>query len=306
MCLIINRPANVKLDFEQFKVAMDNNPHGWGLSTPDGSGKLETFRTHEEADPEVLYKFVQEEFGEQQVLLHLRYTTAGETILRNSHPFPILEKSKDGIDLRMAHNGTLALYKSKDGKVSDTRNFVKFFVRPLFKRLIKGHDSSQLLKDKWIENLLDKELSAMSVLSFIDGEGNTLNVNALGNGGFYSENGVYYSNKYSFDPDHRKPTNYGYGFHDYSSTPGKSGGTTTTTQKTNVPQKYTGATDPKFAKDTKTKKFSDLYCLPQPQDMLDISDDFIDVLVDSYPEEAKLFIKEALHEWCKEYEGVTQ
>jgi hypothetical protein len=300
MCLIINRPANTELDFEKFKVAMINNPDGWGLSAADGSGKLITYRSPEEADPEKLFRFVQEEYKELPVLLHLRYTTVGKTTLRNAHPFPILEHTQDGVDLRMAHNGTLHAYKGKNDGSSDTRNFVRVFVRPLFKRLIRGMTTEEILKDGWIHTLVNSELTTLSVVSFIDGYGNSLNVNATGNGGFTDENGVYYSNKYSFDPDHRLPATYQSGYYR---------GWTNTKENTKADNKSDkgGAVVPfntgkDHALDTKQKKFSDLYELTDPVDLVDITDELIDYLVDSEPEDAKLLIKELLYEWSKSME----
>ena len=84
MCLIINRPANAELDFEKFETAMLNNPDGWGLSAANGDGTLTTYRSPEKADPEKLYRFIQEEHKDVPALIHLRYTTVGETSLRNA------------------------------------------------------------------------------------------------------------------------------------------------------------------------------------------------------------------------------
>ena len=217
MCIIIQRDPGVEIDFEsRFKPAVINNPDGWGVSIPDGNGRLQTIKELvDKPDPEDLYRFVQEELIEDKVMLHLRYTTAGDTSMRNLHPFPVLEYSKDGVDLRMAHNGTIHKYKhainSEMKWESDTRNFVRTFVRPLFKRLIRGWDTEEILSDPFVYNLLDEILPAMSVLSFIDGYGNTLQVNPKGNGGDYEEEGkLWYSNKYSFNPKHRVPATSNY------------------------------------------------------------------------------------------------
>lgn len=296
MCLILRRPPKVRPDFEQFKTAILNNPDGWGMSAAMGDGTLTTFRNQEKPDPEKLFRFSMEEWGELPVLLHLRYTTAGATSLRNAHPFPILEKSVDGVDLRMAHNGTLHMYKPKTGDESDTRMFVKNFVRPLFKRLIRGIDSKEILTDPFVYSLLDSELSHMSVLSFIDGYGNSLEVNAKGNGGDYTERGIYYSNKYSFDPDHRLPKKYG--VVGTVGQNGKAGSNITTVPTTN--KTALGST---HAKDTKVMKFSQKYDFADVTELLDVTDDLIDVMVDEHPEDAKLLIKELLFELYREIEG---
>lgn len=202
MCLIIQREPHFEIPYKKFETSILNNPDGYGLSFPDDKG-LEVFRTAEKPDPEKLYRMVNEELIDKHLMLHLRYTTAGETNLRNTHPFPILERNVDGIDLRMAHNGTLYPYKTKAMKgESDTRCFVRTYVRPLFKRLIKGMDAADILLDPFVKELLEGQLSTSSVLTFIDGDGNKLNCNPTGNGG-KQEEGWYYSNVYSFKESHR-------------------------------------------------------------------------------------------------------
>lgn len=295
MCLIIQKPANVRLDFESFKTAVENNPHGYGIAVPDGEGSLLTIRDHNKPDIDNLYKFVHEEFKEQRVMLHLRYTTVGKTELRNAHPFPILEKRTDGVDVRMAHNGTLFSYKGNTGE-SDTRRFVRGFVRPLFKRLVRGMDVEEILTDSWIYDLLDSELSHASVISFIDGNGNTLDVNAKGNGGYYSENGVFYSNKYSFDPDHRKPKNNYSSYGSYATWWQKQQKQLEDKQKNNSNVvKYDNY---KHAKDTQVEKFSDQTGI-DPDYFQDMTDEFIQQTVDNDPDLAVLLIKELIFELKK-------
>lgn len=304
MCLIIQRPAKVELDFEKFKTAVMNNPHGYGLAVPDGNGNLITIRDHNKPDAEDLYKFIHEEFKDQRVMVHLRYTTAGATNLRNAHPFPILEKSVDGVDLRMAHNGTLPAYKGNTSE-SDTRRFVKQYVRPLFKRLRKGMDIEDILTDPFIHKLLDDKLTSASVLTFIDGNGNTLEVNAKGNGGMYLDNGVYYSNTYSFNKTHREPYNYAKAYGGYQSWRDDSfwqddDDYTTTKpfakeQQKTLPALVTKKEVPEHAMDTKVKKFSEEYDI-EPHYFSEMTDDFIESLVENEPEGAKLLIKELLFE----------
>lgn len=205
MCLIIQREPNFEIPFDKFKSALTVNPDGYGLSFPDGNGKLITLRNPASPDPDKLYRMINEELLDKNLLIHLRYTTVGETVMRNAHPFPILERKRDGIDLRMAHNGTLFDYKSKASKgESDTRAFVRTFVRPLFKRMAKAMDPAELLSDPFIKELLEDKLSKSSVLTFLDGNGQSLICNETGNGGKQDE-GWYYSNTYSFNATHREP-----------------------------------------------------------------------------------------------------
>lgn len=208
MCLIIKRDPGFEIPFDKFKSAIHVNPDGYGLSFPDENGKLVTIRNPERPDAEALYRTINEDLIDRDLLIHLRYTTVGKTNLRNAHPFPILEKATDGIDIRMAHNGTLYDYKKLAGEdESDTRAFVKHYVRPLFKRMAKAMPPEQLLSDPFLKQLLEGQLTSSSVLTLIDGNGQSLVCNAEGNGG-KQEDGWYYSNSYSFDRTHREPVVY--------------------------------------------------------------------------------------------------
>lgn len=307
MCLIYLKPEGLKLNKKAFKTAVLNNSDGFGVSVPDGKGSLTTIRDASKTDANALYNLIHKDFENAQALIHLRYTTVGDTILRNAHPFPILEKSKDGVDVRMAHNGTLNLYKpayNENSNESDTRRFVTNFVRPLFKRLIKGMSSKEIFEDKWLNMLIDRELSAASVVTFIDGYGNTMIVNGKGNGGKLEANGLYYSNVYSFDPEHRVP------FHQRKKAGGSSTGTKMGPPKTptNTPTTTGGTSHFKghgaasitqlekdFALDTKTERFSERFSIPV-ENFVDMSDEFIDRVVEDDPTASKLLVKECLEQ----------
>ncbi len=280
MCLIIQREPNFEIPFDKFKAAINVNPDGYGLSFPE-DGKLVTVRTPEKPDPEKLYRFVNEDLKDRDLMLHFRFTTAGATNLRNAHPFPILEKNTDGVDLRMAHNGTLGVWKNKaDEDESDTRAFVKGFVRPLFKRLAKGLSPEELLNDDFTKSLLEDQLTAASVLTFLDSEGNSLICNPTGNGG-KKEGGWYYSNTYSFRENHRSP---------------KPQASSTTTQVGGAirPGTTTSTVYSSVSRSTNTFKFSKLYSI-DPKDLLLLSDETIHTVA-GRPPAATLLIKELLYE----------
>lgn len=280
MCLIIQRKPNFELPFDKFKTAIENNPDGYGLSFVGDKG-LEVFRTPDKPDPEALYRLVNEELIDKDLMLHLRYTTAGATNLRNAHPFPILEKKVDGIDLRMCHNGTLGKYRMKvQGDESDTRNFVRSYVRPLFKRLAKGMEPEELLSDSFVKELLEDQLTAASVLTFMDSEGNSLICNETGNGG-KQEDKWYYSNTYSFNPSHRvsvpkgKPRLIG----------------------NNSSKKSGGGGYSKFAKDCNTRLFSEKFGMNNIREATLLTDQTIhDIVNKGDGENAELLIKELLRE----------
>lgn len=277
MCLIITREPKFELPFEKFKSAILNNPDGYGLAIPDENNRLQVLRSADTADPEKLYRVINEELIEKKIMVHLRYTTAGETNLRNAHPFPILERDKDGIDLRMAHNGTIHKFKTiADKGESDTRAFVKEYVRPLFKRLAKGMEPEELLSDDFTRHLLEDQLPSSSVLTFLDGQGNSMVCNPEGNGG-KQEPEWYYSNIYSFNPKHREPTKPAY-----------------------YPPKvtYMGHNAYNKWKDTYTTlKFTTKYDIDKPQYLTRLTDQSIEGVVKAG--DAEILIKELIYEYHK-------
>ncbi len=336
MCIIIQRQPGVEIDFdEKFKPAVINNPHGYGISIPDGDGRLVTVKAlKDEPDPDALYRLVQEDLKDEQLMLHLRYTTAGATSMRNLHPFPVLEKKTDGVDLRMAHNGTIHKFKhtlnSNMKWESDTRHFVRSYVRPLFKRFIKGMEMEDILTDPFIYDLLDDILPMQSVLAFIDGNGNTLEVNPKGNGGDYEE-GWWYSNTYSFNPTHRQRSttpsstsgyrnggSYGAqtgqvyrqdadGVHRWMSVEqaeeldNPSGGTTGTGKGNTRPSSTRNQSSRVYpqrehAMDTMTEKFSEKYpdYITTHTDLFNLSDDTLETILEDLPNDMLLLVKELM------------
>jgi predicted glutamine amidotransferase len=205
MCLIILKKPGQNFDLEQFKIAVNNNPDGYGITYTKGGdpdGKLRVLRSKNKPDAESLHRMMTETLNDSHVLLHLRWNTSGETELRNAHPFPVLEFSEADCDVRMAHNGHIQKYHTKrEGKESDTRQFVRSFVRPLFDRMSAGWHTHAILDDPFIQSILEDECGSGSVLVFLSGDGDSLICNEKR--GWFNESGVFFSNKYSFNQSHR-------------------------------------------------------------------------------------------------------
>lgn len=289
MCLIIQREPNFEIPYDKFESAILNNPDGYGLSYPDKDGRLITIRNPDEPDPMELYRTISEELLEQKLMVHLRFTTAGATNLRNAHPFPILERGKDGVDLRMAHNGTLHKYKKHSSDESDTRVFVREFVRPLFKRLVRGMEPEELLNDPFTKKILEDQLTTASVLTFLDGNGNTLICNETGNGG-KKEEGWYYSNTYSFNPSHRvKPTTTA----------------TTTTKTTGTGGAVATYNSGGRFKDTNVKRFSQIFNLKSIEDTFKFTDQLVEEIAGD-PSTSESLIKELILELQSSREKCTR
>lgn len=274
MCIIIERKPGFQIPEQKLENAIINNPDGYGICFPAGDNRLTVYRDVSKPEPEMLATTLNEHLKNEQILLHLRYNTAGSTILRNAHPFPVLERSKDGLDIRMAHNGTIHSFKpSKDINSSDTRLFVRDVVRPLFKRFSKAMEPEELLNDPVIARILKEMIPSSSVLVFMDGTGQVKTINELGNGG-KREDQWYYSNTYSFNPRHRLPAvddsdrwySYGKG----------------------------SSYSPPATKNKQTPYFSEKYDLDQGDLML-LSDESIKEVVSKRPKDAELLIKELIN-----------
>lgn len=307
MCLIVYKPAGVSLVWKDFESAVINNPDGYGFCLPDGNGRLYTERDVDPngTDAAALYDKLHGELFDDPVLLHLRYTTAGETILRNAHPFPVLEKKDDGsgVDIRLMHNGTLSAYKP-DSKAdnsweSDSRLFTRFFVRPLMERMAMAMPADKLINDPLIDVILESQLTSMSVVAMMDGFGNVSVVNEKGNGGFWSDDGCYFSNKYSFDPNHRVTSYYSKGNHT-TSYPGYKGTVTHYNHgyENSKPKASSNDNTGVNMKDTQREKFSDthgsMFDIDCFEDLLTITDESIE-LIASDTEVASSFIREILY-----------
>lgn len=308
MCLIINRNAQATMKKKDFITACEINPDGYGIVVPDGNG-LCTVIKELNYDHDDLWDLFSKEFIDDPVMLHLRYTTAGETIRRNLHPFPVLEYGTDGVDLWMAHNGTISDYRPTKGEwESDTRRFVRTFVRPLFKRMIRGMSPEELLTDPFIYEILDDKLSALSVLSFMDGFGNTLQVNPTGNGGKY-EDGLWFSNTYSFESDYRtkkSPVTYG----------GYSTGQYWSKEDERWYDAYRATTAPVVSTDTAPAK-KEVHALDtqneyfstsrnlEPEDIYALDDELLSDMVYDAPETALELIKELLFRCFRAENEVT-
>lgn len=197
MCLIIHRSANTIIQYDLIKNACSRNKDGFGISVID-RGKISTQRIFDPKgnDPEKVYELLEDAL-EQDILLHLRYATVGEESQINCHPFTVLEKAKDGVDLVFAHNGTLTGFgNGKNCTKSDSREFNDTIATPLLKAAYKAY-GDEWATQPWLLDILKKYSYSTSVFTFLDENGKLLIVNRS-NGKEFT--GWWASNQYSLDP----------------------------------------------------------------------------------------------------------
>lgn len=130
MCLIVYSPGSEEIDFdeEHFDNAWSSNPHGVGFMWTE-DGRVRTKKTRDRAKGKRLFKRLKDKVN---LGIHFRFRTSGATDINNVHPFQILTKEEDGIDLFMMHNGVLSVHEPK-AQFSDTWHFARNYLRPILK-----------------------------------------------------------------------------------------------------------------------------------------------------------------------------
>jgi hypothetical protein len=200
MCLILIRDPGVEVNFDDIKNTCENNPHGWGYVIPD-RGKLEIRRYFNPNgnDPDEAYR-VLDEARDQQVFMHFRFCTHGDRNKANVHPFPALQKRKDGMQVWVMHNGTVQGFKEK-GNMSDTYHFTDKLIAPLLRRFMKYTGKQRLLNDPMLPPIIEKFAGGWSKFVLIDEYGN---YQIIGDGTEHKP-GLWLSNDYSFKAKYRYP-----------------------------------------------------------------------------------------------------
>jgi hypothetical protein len=201
MCLILIRDPEVVIDFANIEAAAENNPHGWGYVIPD-RGKLEIRRHYDKKgnDPDAIMRVV-EDNKDKQLFLHLRYCTHGDQNKANVHPFPAMQRRKDGMQVWVMHNGTVGGFKEA-GAMSDTFHFTQKLINPLLKRFVKFTGKQRLLQDPMLADIIEKYAGGWSKFVLIDEYGN----HRIIGDGHTPKDGLWISNEYSFKPKYRYPT----------------------------------------------------------------------------------------------------
>lgn len=125
MCLIIHKPAEVRIPEELISAAAVHNPDGWGVMgfAADGRTFVEKrAQVHVAEIADLLWQH-----RDAELALHLRRQTRGAGDLDNAHPFAF------GDGLWLMHNGTLPLAPRVPGR-SDSWHLAHDLLRPLAQR----------------------------------------------------------------------------------------------------------------------------------------------------------------------------
>ena len=153
MCLIIHKPAHVRIPHDLLAAALRLNGDGWGLMGFDVGGRR-LLERHAHGGLDDLLE-TEERLSNAEYALHLRRRTRGRVDHDNTHPFEI----ENGVFLM--HNGTLNFDEGPAGD-SDTRSFVELVLRPLARRY------TGLLADREFLHLLELSLSTQNKAVLFD------------------------------------------------------------------------------------------------------------------------------------------
>ncbi|HEY1075440.1 MAG TPA: class II glutamine amidotransferase [Fontimonas sp.] len=153
MCLIIHKPAGLRIPQELLRAAARHNAEGWGMMGFERGGRV-FVRKEASVDIDTLLD-LESQYHDAEYALHLRKQTRGGSGLDNVHPFRVIQ----GIELM--HNGTLELSERVPGR-SDTWHFVHDVLRPLAQR----HPG--LLSDQAFIRVLELGLQPQNKAALLD------------------------------------------------------------------------------------------------------------------------------------------
>ncbi len=153
MCLIIHKPAGLRIPHELLRAAALHNAEGWGVMGFERGGRA-FVRKEATVDVETLLD-VEAQYHDAEYALHLRKQTRGGSGIENVHPFRVI----NGIELM--HNGTLDLSERVPGR-SDTWHFVHDVLRPLAQRY------PGLLSDHGFVRVLELGLKPQNKIALLD------------------------------------------------------------------------------------------------------------------------------------------
>ena len=134
MCVIASIPAGENVSEEDIRDMWNRNSDGGGISYID-KGKVKVYKSMKLKPYLKKVQSVIKNFGDEDILLHMRIATHGEVCIANTHPFAVKQQGKALPNVVFAHNGILpSAYQTgikdidKEGiQISDTRQFNELF-----------------------------------------------------------------------------------------------------------------------------------------------------------------------------------
>lgn len=182
MCIIIAKTTKTHAvpTVDQFRRAMEKNPHGFALVYEYEENKWASFKTMDKAE---MLSFVTREICQKdwrRFMFHARYATHGSKSLANCHGF-----SDTARQVYFMHNGILPI--KAEGDLTDSETFFKRIFVPLFK-----HTGWRGAK-RAAEDIIGSSRFAFVIPKHVHSP-----VKLMGN--FIFKDGISYSNEGAFEP----------------------------------------------------------------------------------------------------------
>lgn len=191
---------------ESLQNCWNGNKDGAGLAFSD-NGQLMIFKELQSFDTFwKVYSEAYDKHGEQtDFLLHFRISTGGGVTTDNVHPFAVGE-------MLMAHNGTFHGKYPPTATQSDTNL--------LCERMTKEGVTSEMVKNKFYQELLSDHIGSSNKLVFLHPDGTSTIINPNAYRAEYDAEGNWYSNdsykgKKKYAGNKEVSSSSGYGTKDY-------------------------------------------------------------------------------------------
>lgn len=186
MCLIIQGSPK-KFNREIISKAFQRNSDGFGLMYIDKKSKrIVSKKFYTKKLNKILKTFKTHSKNCDQIALHFRITTNGNTNNKNCHPFSVLNADNDRIDVSLMHNSPMLPAPLLSDAFSDSYYFSKIILRPILKNNFKLISNKSFLD--CLEKIIQAECDSRVLLL------NTFNNEFIKLGTWHDHNGLSYSN----------------------------------------------------------------------------------------------------------------
>lgn len=190
MCLIIVKKVGTKLNNELLAKAIKksgiHNNHGYGFTIKRGTSKNINISKGQKTVTELISDIEESKIGlNDELIVHLRFGTAGDKNAINCHPFVVSNDTEDVETVYsefvrkpvLAHNGVISEFTDRQSKYSDTFHFVR--------------DYLSIIDPKYHQTLLDNLGSNKFAMSYPGKKPILLGGTWLQEGGLYFSNAGY-------------------------------------------------------------------------------------------------------------------
>lgn len=180
------KPKGVELPEKYIREGARTNRHGFGIMYFDPIAKKIVVFKHAEYDINTVVKNITA-LKEFEVVIHFRIMTHGSIKDENCHPFRVLSKAGNAMEMWMMHNGTITGVET-EGDETDSNAFIRSVMVPILKK------KPGVIRVPAFQKLI-KETINKSRLVFMYGSGEVTIINKEGGA---ERDGCWFSNHTAF------------------------------------------------------------------------------------------------------------